>query len=255
MKYLTTLLAFLAMQFLTGCFQASITVHVKPDGSGTVEQTMTMSEATIQQIKAMSGGADGGKKGPHEIDEAKLKEQAAKMGEGVTFVSAKPIKAAGQQGFTATFAFTDISKVKVKQMPDMGEGGAGAKDDVGFQFAKGSPATLTITMPPAKKNAAAGAPEQENDQMLAMMKEMFKDMRVSFAVDVQGTIQKTNASHRDGQKVTLLDMEFAKVMADPVKFKAFTKVKDPNTAEAKALLKTIPGVKIETESPITISFQ
>ena len=253
MKFLTTLLAVLAMQLLTGCFQASVTIHVKPDGSGTVDQTITMSEATIAQFKAMSGGKDG-QKGPHEIDEAKLKQQAAKMGEGVTFVSAKPIKADGKQGFTATFAFADISKMQVSQMPDMGDGG-GKKDDIGFQFAKGSPSVLTIKMPPAKKNEAAGAPDQDNDQMMAMMKEMFKDMRISFAVDVQGAIQQTNASHRDGQKVTLLDMEFAKVMSDPAKFKAFTKVKDPNTAEAKALLKTIPGVKIETENPVTIRFQ
>jgi hypothetical protein len=253
MKTLTIILAVLAMQLLTGCFQAGVTVHVKPDGSGTVDQTITMSEATIAQFKAMAGGKDG-QKGPHEIDEAKLKEQAAKMGEGVTFVSAKPIKADGKQGFTATFAFADISKIKVEQMPNMGDGGD-KKDDIGFQFTKGSPATLTITMPPTKKNEAGGAPDQDNDQMMGMMKEMFKDMSISFAVDVQGAIQQTNATHRDGQKITLLEMEFAKVMADPVKFKAFTKVKDPNTAEAKALLKTIPGVKIETESPITISFQ
>ena len=254
MKTLTTLLAVLAMQLLTGCFQASVTVHVKPDGSGTVDQTITMSDATIEQFKAMAGGGKPGQKGPHEIDEAKLKEQAAKMGEGVTFVSAKPIKADGKQGFTATFAFADISKVQVAQTPSMGDAGGG-KEDIGFQFAKGSPSTLTIKMPPAKKNEAGGAPDQENDQMMTMMKEMLKDMRISFAVDVQGAIQQTNASHRDGQKITLLDMEFAKVMADPAKFKAFTKVKDPNTAEAKALLKTIPGVKIETENPVTIRFQ
>ena len=54
--------------------------------------------------------------------------------------------------------------------------------------AKSSNSVLTITMPPSHKNEAGGAPDQDNDQMMAMMKEMFKDMRVSFTVDVQGAI-------------------------------------------------------------------
>ena len=37
--------------------------------------------------------------------------------------------------------------------------------------------------------------------------------------------------------------------------KAMTKIKDPNSAEAKAFLKTVPGIKVETTNPVKISFQ
>ncbi len=258
MKHLIALLAALAMQFLTGCFQTSIVVHVKPDGSGTVQQTLTMTDATIEQLKAMAGADAGKQKGPHEIDEAKLKAQAAKMGDGVTFVSAKPIKAGGRQGFTATFAFEDIEDLKVTQTPDMGGGGGdAAKSDVTFEFEEGdnAPSTLTIHIPQNKQEAAPAGSGPDGDEALAMMQQILKDMHVTFTVEVQGAIQKTNASHRDGAKVTLLDLEFSKVLADPVKLKALSKTKDPTTDEAKALLKTIPGMKVETENPLTVQFK
>lgn len=242
------------MQFLTGCFQAKVLVNVKPDGSGTVEQTITMSDATIEQMKNLGGGAGGKEKGPHEIDEEKLKEQATKMGEGVTFVEAKPVKADGKQGYTATFAFTDISKLKVEQMPNAGNAPAKEGQDIAFEFTKGSPATLTIKMPAPKKGE--DAPDQDGgDEMLAMMQQMLKDMRVTVGVQVQGEITQTNASHRDGQSITLLDMELGKVVSDPAKFKQLTKIKDPTTPEAKAVLKTMPGMKVETENPITVQFK
>jgi hypothetical protein len=256
MKYIPAILAILGMQFLTGCFQSAIGLHVKPDGSGTVDQVFSMSAEALAQAKQMQGGGgDVAQKLPTEIDEAKLKAAAAKLGEGVTFVSAKKLTLPGREGFVATYAFTDVTKLNLTLGPDMGDkagGGApgGEKEEpVTFAFTKGSPSELVINTPVKKK------PEDKKEQDDAMMAQMFKDMRVSFVVDVQGTIVKTNAVNREGNRITLMDVEFGKVLADPAKFKAMTKLGDPTTPEAKALLKTIPGVKIETENPVRISFQ
>ena len=275
MKSLPSILALVIALSVTGCFQIDKNVQVKPDGSGTITETITMGSAMITQMKAMAsgfgdaaGGAGAKAKGFELLDEAKLKEEAKKMGEGVTFVSAKKITAPEREGYTAIYAFTDINKLKLStNPPDIGGGdmkmtGKGESEPVTFALAKGKTAELTVTTPamkaPAKtrEEAAADATQEAmNEAMLPMMQQMFKDMRMTMSIEVIGKITATNAANKEGSKVTMLDVDFNKILADPAKMKAMTKIKDPNSAEAKAFLKTVPGVKVETTNPVKISFQ
>ena len=258
-----------------GCFQIDKNVKVKPDGSGTITETVTMGSAALAQMKAMASGFGDAAGGPGAkaksfdlLDEAKLKEEATKMGEGVTFVSAKKITAPEREGYTVTYAFKDISKVKLStNPPDIGGTGGmkmtgkGDTEPVTFAFTKGKPAELTVTTPamkaPAKAKDEPADPSQDamNEAMLPMMQQMLKDMHMGISVEVVGNITTTNATNKEGSKVTMLDVDFNKILADPAKMKAMAKIKDPNSAEAKAFLKTIPGMKVETASPVKISFQ
>ncbi len=267
-------LALSAALALSGCFQIDKNVQVKPDGSGTITETVTMGTAMISQMKAMASGfgdpaaGKGAKAGGFELlDEAKLKEEAAKMGDGVTFVSAKKITEADREGYTATYAFKDISKVKLSTNPPdiAGSGslkitGKGETEPVTFAFTKGKTAELTVTTPAmkalkTKEDAADPSQDAMNEAMLPMIQQMFKDMRMGMSVEVVGNITATNATNKEGSKVTFLDVDFNKILADPTKMKSMAKIKDPNSAEAKAFLKTVPGVKVETTNPVTISFQ
>ena len=130
MKMLRLLVAALLFTIgLSGCLQIEKVVKLKPDGSGTIEETVVMSKASIAQMEQMASGfgALGDKKadkkttkpaaGFEVMDEKKLKAAAAGMGEGVTFVSAKKIDNETGSGFTAVYAFADISKVKLDQNP------------------------------------------------------------------------------------------------------------------------------------------
>lgn len=270
---LRLLLALLTAFVLTACFQVDRVVRVKADGSGTIEETVTMSTAAIEQMKAMSAlgapGGGAGKAAPFELlNETKLKEEASKMGAGVTFVSAKKIADKDKQGFVATFAFTDINKLKLTTGPaDIGPSDGpltmndkSKEEPVAFQFTKGKPATLTVQMPPMKKSDAAKADAPEADDpaaeaMMPMIKEMFKDLHVGVKIEVEGKIAATNAQFKDASSVTLMSVDFSKLLADPAKFKAMTKIKDPNSPEAKALIQSVPGMKIETANPLKITFQ
>ena len=277
MKLRSLAIALIASISLTGCFQIDKNVQVKPDGSGTITETVTMGSAMISQMKAMAsgfgdaaGGAGEKAKGFELLDEAKLKEEAKKMGDGVTFVSAKKITAPDREGYTAIYAFTDINKLKLStNPPDIGGGGAmkinskGESEPVTFTLTKGNTNELTVTTPAMKAGAvkskeevAADATQDAmNEAMMPMMQQMFKDMRMAMSVEVVGKITATNAANKEGSKVTMLDVDFNKILADPAKMKAMTKIKDPNSAEAKAFLKTIPGIKVETTNPVKISFQ
>ncbi len=262
---------------LTGCLQIEKIVKLKADGSGTVEETMVMGKEVVAQMQQMAAGFGdfGGKKdekpagkGFELMDEKKLKDAAAKMGEGVTFVSAKKIENDKGSGFVATYAFTDINTLKLDQNPSdsmpsaggmkAGPGpGGNKKEPVTFKFAKGSPAELVVKMPQPEMKAPA-KPEQQagmEDMATQMMKQMFKDMKITIAVEVAGAIKETNAEYKDGSRVTLMEMDFNKLLADPEKFKKMAKENPKTLQEAKALMKGIDGVKVETAPEVKIKFQ
>ena len=280
---LRSLLIAAACTLFAGCFQIERVVNVKQDGSGTITETVIIPKAIIAQMKQMtdafkSVGADGAQpatpvKSPGDPDEAKLKEQASKMGEGVTFQSAKKVSTATGEGFAAIFTFTDISKVKLDQNPSDAVPSAGPGMDVKskgppeiitFQFTKGKSSQLIVNMPAFKPAADAGKKDKEpkadgfpggEDMAMAMMKEMFKDMRMTLAIEINGKIVKTDADNVTGNRITLMDMDFNKLLANPEKFKALSKAEPKGLEEAKVLMKGIDGIKFETKPKVTIAFQ
>lgn len=280
MKTLRFLLAALLFTLgLSGCLQIEKVVKLKPDGSGTIEETVVMSKASIAQMEQMAAGfgglgdkkadkkTDQPAKGFEVMDEKKLKAAAAGMGEGVTFVSAKKIDSETGSGFMAVYAFTDISKVKLDQNPGesmptpdgmkAAPGPEQKKEPVTFKFTKGSPAELVLKMPQPefKKEAKPEQPPGMEEMAMGMMKQMMKDMKVKMSVEVAGKITETNAEYRDGSRVTLMEMDFNKLLADPEKFKKMAKENPKTLQESKALMKGIDGIKVETAPEVKIKFQ
>ena len=261
MKFLRAALVIVAVGcLLTGCLQVEEIVKLKADGSGTIEETVLIPKAALATMRQMAGNA-GGK--PLDLfDEAKLKEAAAKMGDGITYVSGKKLSTDAGEGFTAVYAFTDANQLKLNQNLADSMPGANAGPDrdrkvewVLFHFAKGSPAEVTLTMPPPKFKPKAAKPNGMDDGALQMMQQVLKDMKMTFAVEVEGTISETNAAHVDGGRVTLMEIDFNKVLANPEKFKAMANANPQTMQEAKALLKEIDGIKVETSPEVKIKFQ
>jgi hypothetical protein len=225
-------------------------------------------------LKGMLGGLSGpdGPPGPGSMSDDELKKGAARLGEGVTFVSSTPIKEAdGFEGAKAIYAFTDITKVRVDQNPNlMGSSTGGvtttSKTENPVTFAMnrdGGLSTLTVTFNdnPAglgdkPKPEMSGGPSMDNPQMTEMMKVMFKGFKVNIDLQVAGTIVKTNADHVAGSKVTLLEMDLGELLADEAKLKEVQKVLGPNAsvAELKPYLKDIKGLKVN-DPVVTIAFK
>jgi hypothetical protein len=267
-KFCSLILAALTGLCLSGCFQVERVVKLKADGSGTIEETVTMGSAMIAQMKAMQAGFGNALEGAVEGDAAKDKPKD-KPARNRSSCSMKPSSrkkrrdgrrrdvrvreeshGQGPRGLRATFAFTDINKLRFDMAPpDMGpkaaqtcRQGPGAVD---VQVCQGQTRNLEVAIPTPKKDAkeAAADPAQEamQEAMLPMMQQMFKDMRLAASIEVQGKIVSTNAQFKDASRVTIADIDFNKILADPAKFKAMAKITDPNSAEGKAFLKTVPG--------------
>jgi hypothetical protein len=101
--------------------------------SNTITMPTAMNPETLQQMAGMMGAvvsgakAQGGSvkaKGPTSSDDivtkVKARKMAAKMGEGVRFVSRTPIKTRTAEGAKVVFAFDDINKVAVNETASPG---------------------------------------------------------------------------------------------------------------------------------------
>lgn len=254
----------------SGCITAITTIKLRPDGSGTIDQVLSMNAAAAAQLAEMAKGFGGDGKAaasePEFFTEKEMKEAATKFGDGVTFVSSKPIKTADRVGRIATYQFADISKLRIEQKPQTsgmpGASESGAKEDVLFRFARRPAGTsqLTVVFPEAKfdearKNAAGsgdGSKKIEPGQ-LEMMKKLFDGLKIAIDVEVLGTIVKTNSPFVQGSKVTLLEMDFAELITNDT---LLSQVGEPKSIEeAKRLLKDVKGFKVNLDREVMIEFK
>lgn len=272
----TALAALVATLLLPSCFEANSAIKVNKDGSGTVENKMIMSAQMAGMMAAAAAQEGGDAKNPL-LDEDKLKEEAKKMGEGVEFVSAKELKFEdGRMGVLATYKFADINKISVSPASggpgDEGEAEpADAKDKIKFSLAKGDKPVLTVKMPEKdaakaekKEEGAAGEPApageeaeggEEDAAAMAMMTQMFQGMKIGMTVEVEGKIAETTATHRKDNTVTLMELDFGKMMGNPDFAK---KMKSPDQMEDFAKFAEMAkefGATIEPKEEVTITFE
>lgn len=262
-KIFTILTAALLALFSTSCFEQTAVIRLNKDGSGTITETTLLGAEASAMLEGMS--AQGGGEDPlaKMTDEKLTTAYAKKLGEGVEVEKAGKVEKNGKKGVEVVYKFKDINKVSftmggsmVEATKAMAPEGADVKTPdqkpVTFKYADG---VLTLAnpqnKPAAKPEGAEKAPEIDPAQ-LEMAKGMFKDMRMSFKLEVADGIAETNATHVEGNNVTLMDIEFAKLVEDPAKLKKMMELNDEGPAAAAALFKDTPGVKVETKEEFTV---
>jgi hypothetical protein len=277
-------LILVAAALLTGCITFLTEIRVRGDGSGTMVQTITMNpeqmKESMEGIAKQMGAAVESKKdlkndspkasreGPFK--EADLKGKAADMGPGVTFVSAETIDTKTAAGVRVTYAFKDINQLAVNPKPAAAMGtvaaGASAQEALKFRFNRlpNGNAVFTILFAQAKpetKEPAVTAPPpaspEESAQQTALIRQMFKGLHMGLAVNVDGTVVKTNSPYVEGSKVTLMDINFDPLFSDEESFKALSAKLEKATGDDRKtmeILKGVKGLKIVTDPEVSIEF-
>jgi hypothetical protein len=257
---------------LTGCLTFETLITVKPDGSGTVEQTFIVMNEMLR-MALLFGGEDGE---PAELcDEAQLHEEAAAMGEGVRLIDAEAINDGDALGCRARFAFDDINTLHVSfnpedQMPDgMAEDEAATeepgdeaamKDFLTFRFDPGRPSTLVVMLD--QEDAAADTPDgdpiipdsSQRAQQMMMMREMFKGARVAVFLEVDGSIRETDATFHEDDRITLMEIDFDRLLEDEAALEKLVAANPQSPDEMKTLMEGVEGVKVETREAVTVRF-
>jgi hypothetical protein len=267
MKKLLMIMAFALALAVTSCIEHHVVLTLNKDGSGTITEETTLGGAVVAMMAGIPG-ADGDANPLAEMtDESKVKEQAATMGEGVTVQTVEEVDANGRKGGKITYAFKDINKLKYSfggTLNDMSEGmgGLGGAEEGEADEAKPLNLSYRDGVLTLKNDAVADAgakeeePAEEMDEAgIAMAKQMMGDMKMSFKLEFPGGIAESNATHVDGNTVTMMEMEMGKLLEDPEKFKKLNQAKPETAAEMQEALKGIEGVKVEIRDEVTIKLK
>lgn len=232
---LSRLTAFMLLLTLSGCIRMHTTVHVKKDGSGTIEQKMLFTGMLEGIVNQPSESGESSEK-PAPPDEKQLKEMAAGFGPEVRAIGAKQIDTSKEHGFVVTYAFDDIEKVRIGNAQQMtmnrpadstavsSDSTATKKPETWFTFAmkRGANPELVISKQSQLNASSRGisapgsggkASAKEQAQMLEMIKPFLKGLKMSVDVVVDGRVVRSDASWRTGSRIVLYSMDFDTILA------------------------------------------
>ncbi len=251
---------------LPSCLQSETTIRLNKDGSGTLTEETTFGEQVTAML-AQFGALGGGGEDPlaDMFSEEKSKARASQFGEGVTFEKAELIQRGANRGGRVTYRFDDINTFRIvpgKAMQNLAPGAEAAAvadkaPPVTFAYAGGK---LTIKMPepevegPAAPDGGANpAAEASNPEMEAMLKEMLADMKMSFKIVIEPGIAETNATHHEGNTITMMELEFGELLKKEGVLQKLSSIDQNDTQAAMAVIKDIEGVKFEAKNEVSVT--
>lgn len=309
-----------SLLILQGCIQDDIRVTVRPDGTGTIEERLLISNEVTGLLEGMTEGKEKEDKGEKsaaageteagaekegtagEADGQAVREagtekpdpaarmmrqagkRAARFGPDVSLDSVVPDKTESATGYRAVYGFEDIRKIRIGKEQDREGSGpddpaeqADRQDDaIRFEFTgatAGAPALLTVRLPERERQKAAkrgkreskesqpaggdAAPTREpaDPKALEMMQTLFKGMRMTVAVRIEGAIVETNATWRDGGDIVLMDMDFERILENRDLMQEMAAGKPDSFADMKALFQGVKGLKFELQNPVLVQFK
>jgi len=258
--------AFRVSLLLTGvlmssaCFQMTTVLNVNGDGSGTITHQMVYTKAALAQLKqfaALGGGRNGG---ADPLSEQQARDMTASIGPGVTYVSSALITTPLGQGRDAVYAFTDVSTLRISTQPAAPggltvrtQGLSTQSESISFTMTHepNGNALLHIHVPAPNYLDFFGSPQAAGQ--IGMIKTMLAGARVLLAAEPAGTLVRTSSPFVDGQRVTLLDIDLDTVLADDTLLPRIQAVA-ATPADAKAILMSAKGLKINLDPEILIAF-
>ena len=264
MRYVRFALVLAGAVMCSACFQFSTVLTLKADGSGIVDQRLLFTQAALAQLRQLASLGGGGGQDFDPVSEKQAREAAATLGPGVTYVSSTVINTSEGVGRDIKYAFTDINQLSLDQAPPPPGGmpvtpqSADSSDRVVLKLTRlaDGHALLTIAVPqlPAVGwgNASPSSNSPSADQM-AMLKPMLAGARLSIAIEPAGRLVRTSSPYVTGQRVTLVDVNVDSLLNDDTLLQRLQAARTPD--ERKAILKNVPGLKVNVDPEITIEFE
>ena len=265
----TTIIAVCAIG-LSGCFTSDVLITVRPDGSGMVEQTVTIRPAALLAFdKLASPELAANAQNPDDISRRFQKDydkwaEAAHLGGNLRPRSVRPIKTAEATGWALTYEFDDVTEMRLQLVPHV-PGLSGF-----YQVASkdpGASTTVSATLKPVNETlerftfqfpAFAIDPTSEPptawasgsaEEMLQLQK-LIQGSRVTIAVQSTAPIVATNSPFREQNRVTLFDIDVARALFS--KQMSTLASTPPTFEELLATLADLPGVTLAHEHQVTI---
>jgi hypothetical protein len=253
----------LAAVSCSACFESTTILRVRNDGSGTLQQRTIVKQAALAQLRTFAA-LGGGRATLDPLSEDQARQLATSLGAGVTYVSSTPISNADGEGREAHYAFTDVSQLHVSEQPQAPGGVTvrtpGLSTDspaitLSLTHEPGGNAVLHIFIPPPAIVGGANGSGGINPavfEQLQGLKAMLAGAHLLIAMEPEGQLVRTSSPYVDGQRVTLLEVDLDRVLADEAFLARLQAAKTPD--ELRAVTKNAPGLKINLDPEITVEF-
>ena len=279
---LRVLMLAVALVVATGCMQIENTVTIRPDGSGTISERVVISPQMSMMMESMASMDSSADASGQMFSEEDVRDRDPYPGTQLDDVTM--IDDMSGRGYESVYTFSDIREVTFRPsspaevMPEdaqsggkmkIDNSGSGMLKELDMEFTPGAPATLLVRIP---RDATADEPDEEMEggememegdadgpdmsdpQQLRMLRMMFRDARFRVAVNVEGDIVETNATHRSGNTVTLFDFNFGEMVQDTSALRQFMEFSEKENTDPSEI-SDLPGVTVEDQEEITIRFE
>lgn len=263
-----------AALLIAGCMNVSSTLTVRPDGSGILTERFVLNADMARMVQGLAS-LDSTGTAQDPFSEAELRAEADSL-PGMHLQSYTRIDDATSRGYEATYRFENLNDVPFDPGPDdlmpdedMGPTGDGPLDLMSamrFTFAPGAPATLTVHLPfdttevssdAAMPGTASDDEDPPSETEMEMMRAMMANAGFRIVVTIDGEIVETNATHRDGATITLLEMDFGTLAQDSTAFREMMRMSSSPTGPDASIdrLNSFPGMTVEPQETVTVRFQ
>ena len=231
-------------------------LKVNGDGDGTIEHSMVFTNAALAQLRQIAMFAGRGQTFD-PLSEQQARDLASVIGQGVTYVSSKPIVSPNGQGRESTYAFADINQLKIATQPAP-PGGATAPglssdgDTVSFSLTHEQSGTAVLHIQVPEPNWIGSIGTLNASGQLATIKTLLAGARILLAVEPAGALVRTSSPYADGQRVTLLEVDLDEVLKDETLIARLSAAKTEH--EVMEVMKHATGLKINLDREITVEF-
>ena len=271
MRRLAAAALLVAAVALSGCFQFRTLLRLAPDGTGTIEESVLLSDLIRSMMPADSTQA--------LYDEAAVRARADSFGTGVRFVRVDTVSEGGFSGYRAVYAFDDVNAVRLlpgdgeaiglSEGNDEGDGPTSAIPALAFDYAPGR--SLRVTIPreetaedaaPLDSAAVAAAAEEVRQQVqeAALARGFLEDARLAVAVALPAPVAETDARYVEDGVLTLVDLNFGAFLDlmedDPVLAARLQMAETEEDREAALrALNEYEGLRFEPQEEVTVTFE
>ncbi len=258
---------------LSGCLTSNVLITVHPDGSGTVEQTVTIRPAAMGEFQRLaSPELAANAQDPAEISRQLQKDfekmaAAIRLGWNLRPRATRPINAGDSTGWAVTYDFDDITSVQLDLLPQMPglhgfyrvaakEAGASTALKATLEPISDVEERLTFHFPRFamdQSGESPGAWASGSPQEMDAFRRLLKGSRVTMTVDSAAPIVRTNSPFRQQNRVTLLDVDVEQALfSKQIAMLAST----PSTFEdLLSAFADLPGVALAHDLDITIDLE
>lgn len=243
---------------LAGCIDSKTTVQVRPDGSGILVQEIAVTDQFVSLLEMFSEGQFDPETDLFNRDD--IEASASVIGSDVTFLDFRRADRPGFRGFVARFAFKDVSTIDGNFMTNVAIPGFETDDPK-------PPRSELFSFTPTRRGGMLFIDNFEEDEALYDVGELnleldeeaavavpyMAGLKVVAEVEFIGTILETNAEHRNGNKITLIEIDFDKLAQNPDNLAIFLNHSEESGIIRQALAGA-PGLKFDSNPRVTTLF-